>query len=281
MWTGAHASPAGAGRLGGVLHLRRNGSGAPVLHLHGVGGSGLILQPVVQRLGTGFDHLRPDLLGYGYSPKPDRTYTVDAHVEALHEVVVAQHLEQPMVIVGLSMGSIIGLEYASRWPEEVAGIAVAGMPLYLDEEEARRDLRHNLWAGLSLRAPRLARALITPLWGAGRRSERLSELLAPKMYAGEVARESMMATYQAFASTLRECLVQQRVPELLEVTEAIPKAFVHGADDRWCPAERVAALVAHRPECTFEVLDGVGHNTVVLDPDRTTAAVRRLLDRLP
>ena len=263
-----------------MLHLRRNGSGPPLLYLHGVGGSGLIFQPVVQRLGTGLDHLRPDLLGYGYSPKPGGTYAVERHVEALHEVVAAARLEQPMVVVGLSMGSILGLEYAARWPSEVRGLVAAGMPLYLDEDQARRDLRHNLWAGLSLRAPRVARALITPLWALGRRSAGMSRLLAPRMYAGEVARESMMATYQAFASTLRECLVAQRVPELLDATAAIPKAFAHGADDRWCPAERVATLVEHRAECTFTVLDGVGHNTVVLDPDGTAAAVRGLLDRL-
>ena len=263
-----------------MLHLRRNGTGPPILHLHGVGGSGLIFQPVVQRLGTGLDHLRPDLLGYGYSPKPSITYTVEAHLVALHELVVAAHLEQPMVVVGLSMGSILGLEYAARWPSEVRGVVAAGMPLYLDETQARRDLRHNLWAGLSLRAPRLARAAITPLWGLGRRSEAVSKLLAPRMYAGEVARESMMASYQAFASTLRECLVRQRVPELLDATVAIPKAFVHGADDRWCPADRVASLVAHRAGCTFTALDGVGHNTVVLDPSGTAAAVAALLERL-
>jgi pimeloyl-ACP methyl ester carboxylesterase len=263
-----------------VLHLRRNGIGPPILHLHGVGGSGLILQPVVQRLGTGFDHLRPDLLGYGYSPKPAGAYTVDRHVEALHEVVAAARLDQPMVVVGLSMGSIIGLEYAARWPDEVRGVVAAGMPLYLDEAQARLDLRHNLWAGLSLRAPRLARAVITPLWGLGRRSGAVSRLLAPRMYAGEVARESMMATYHAFASTLRECLVAQRVPALLDATASIPKAFVHGSGDRWCPAERVASLVEHRDGCSFEVLEGVGHNTVVLDPDGTAAVVRRLLDRL-
>jgi pimeloyl-ACP methyl ester carboxylesterase len=266
--------------ISGVLHLRRNGGGSPILHLHGVGGSGLLFQTVVQRLGTGYDHLRPDLLGYGYSPKPGGAYTVARHVEALHEVVVAQRLDEPMVVVGLSMGSILGLEYAARWPAEVRGVVAAGMPLYLDEGQARRDLRHNLWAGLSLRAPRVARALITPLWGLGRRSTVMSKLLAPRMYAGEVARESMMATYHAFASTLRECLVDQRVPELLDLTAAIPKAFVHGSDDRWCPAERVAALTGHRVGCTFEVLDGIGHNTVVLDPDRTAAAVAGLLERL-
>jgi pimeloyl-ACP methyl ester carboxylesterase len=250
------------------------------LFLHGVGGSGLIFQPVIQRLGTGFDHLRPDLLGYGYSPKPGGSYTVERHVEALHELVASARLDQPMVVVGLSMGSIVGLEYAARWPSEVRGLVAAGMPLYLDEAQARRDLRHNLWAGLSLRAPRVARALITPLWGLGRRSSAVSKLLAPKMYAGEVARESMMATYHAFASTLRECLVDQRVPELLDLTASIPKAFVHGSDDRWCPAERVASLVEHREGCAFEVLDGVGHNTVVLDPDGTAGAVVGLLERL-
>lgn len=260
-----------------MLHLRRNGTGSPILHLHGVGGSGLIFQPVVQGIGSGLDHLRPDLLGYGYSPKPPITYTVEAHLDALHEVVAAARLEQPMVVVGLSMGSILGLEYAARWPSEVRGVVAAGMPLYLDEDQARRDLRHNLWAGLSLRAPRLARTLVTPLWGVGRRSTGMSKLLAPRMNAGEVARESMMASYQAFASTLRECLVRQRVPELLEATAAIPKAFVHGSDDRWCPADRVASLVAHRQECSFAVLDGVGHNTVVLDPTATAAAVAGFL----
>ena len=263
-----------------MLHLRRNGTGPPILYLHGVGGSGLIFQPVLQRLGTGHDHLRPDLLGYGYSPKPSTTYTVDAHVDALHELVVAQRLDEPLVIVGLSMGSIIGLEYAIRWPAEVRGVVAAGMPYYRDQAEARRDLRHNLWAGLSLRAPRLARALITPLWGLGRRSAPMSRLLAPRMYAGEVARESMMATYEAFSSTLRECLVQQRVPELLAATAAIPKAFAHGADDRWCPASRVGALLVDRPECTFAVLEGIGHNTVVLDPDGTAAVGAGLLARL-
>jgi pimeloyl-ACP methyl ester carboxylesterase len=255
-----------------ALNLRRRGEGAPLLLIHGVAGSGIIFDQVLDHLGPGFEALRVDLLGYGYSPKPAVTYSPTTHVDAIRRTVVDAGVSEPAFVMGLSMGSALALEYAARFPESTRAVVALGLPYYRDEEEARRELQHNLWTALVIRVPSLARVLIPALWGAGRRSRVLSRMLAPRMYSAEVARESMMPTYHAFSSTVVECLVRNRIEPLFDATAEIPMTFVHGGEDKWCPPQRVEALVAGRDNCTFHRLADVGHNVAVIAP----AAVARL-----
>lgn len=269
-----------ASRGGPPLHLRRTGTGVPVVLIHGVAGSGLIWGATVAEMGNGFEAIAVDLLGYGYSPKPPLRYTPCRHVGEIHRTIKGAGICEPVVVMGLSMGAILALEFAARYPESTRGVVGVGLPYYRDEAEAQRELRHNFWTGLVLRAPSLARPLITLAWSAGGRSHWLSRVLAPRMYSGEVARESMMASYQAFASTLTECLVRNRPGLLLEVTRQVPMLFLHGTLDRWCPAERVRDLLEGRANCELELIQGAGHNLAVLDPSATAQAATTFLDRL-
>jgi pimeloyl-ACP methyl ester carboxylesterase len=255
-------------------HVRVRGSGMPLLLIHGVAGSGLIWSPVAELLEDRFELIAVDLIGYGHSPKPVTRYTPAFHVDAIHRTVDQQLDGRPFGIVGLSMGALLAGEYAARHPEHVEGIVDVGLPYYRDAEDARRGLDHNLWTALTLRTPLLGRLVIGALWGAGRRSAVLSKLLAPRMYAGEVARESMMARYHSFSSTMHECLVEHRPDAALDATEYVPTTFLHGSGDKWCPPSRVEALAAARANCSFQLVDG-GHNLVVLRPRAVADAVRR------
>ncbi|MCU1375722.1 MAG: alpha/beta hydrolase [Actinomycetia bacterium] len=253
-------------------HVRVRGSGPPLLLIHGVAGSGLIWSPVAEVLEEHFQLIAVDLLGYGHSPKPHVRYTPELHVEAIHRSVDHIIDGRPFSLVGLSMGALLTADYAARHPEGVEAIVGIGLPYYRDEPEARRGLNHNLWTGLTVHAPPLARLVIGTLWGAGRHSAALSKLLAPRIYAGEVARESMMAPYHSFSSTLQECLVAHRAEPGLAATAHVPTTLLHGTDDTWCPVERIEALVASRPNCTLHVVEG-GHNLVVLAPDEVARLV--------
>ncbi|MCU1486358.1 MAG: alpha/beta hydrolase [Actinomycetia bacterium] len=253
-------------------HVRVRGAGMPLLLIHGVAGSGLLWSPVAELLEDHFELIAVDLLGYGRSSKPHLRYTPEVHVEAIHRSVSDRLEGRPHGLVGLSMGAVLTGEYAARWPEDLEGIVDIGLPYYRDVEEARKGLSHNLWTALTVHAPPVARVVIGALWGAGRRSAVLSKLLAPRIYSGEVARESMMAPYHSFSSTMEECLVQHRPDAGLDATSHVRTSFLHGRDDRWCPADRVEALVATRPNCSFQVVDG-GHNLVVLQPTAVAAAI--------
>ena len=264
-----------------TLHVRRRGLGPPLVLIHGVAGSGLIWEQVVERLPPHVDVIAVDLLGYGHSPKPRLAYTSQVHVDAIVDTLDAIGVREPAYVVGLSMGSLLAVELAARHPDRVRAAAAIALPYYRDEAEARRELRVNPWTGLVIRAPLLARVVIPALWALGRRSLLLSRAFAPRFYTAEVARESMMPTHHAFASTLTECMLRNRVEPTFDAAAGIPMSFLHGGADKWCPAERVAGLLAARDNCTFGVVDGVGHNLAVLAPDECAAVISKMVSDYP
>jgi pimeloyl-ACP methyl ester carboxylesterase len=252
-----------------------------VVLIHGVAGSGLIWDQVVDRLPLDLDVVAVDLLGYGHSPKPRTTYTPSAHVDAIVETLDGIGVREPAYVVGLSMGCVLAIDFAARYRERTRAVVAVALPYYRDEAEARRGLRANPWTALVTRVPLLAQFVIPPMWAVGSRSLLLSRLLAPRLYSPEVARESMLVGYQAFASTVGECMVRHRVEPSLDRAGDVAMSFLHGGVDQWCPPERVASMLDRRPNATFRVVEGTGHNLAVLAPDETAAAITQAVNDYP
>lgn len=77
-----------------------------------------------------------DLRGHGESAWAD-DYSLDAHVGDVERMVRTLGLDKP-VVVGMSLGGLVGLEYASR--HDLAGLVVVdvGPSVRIDSEEGRR-----------------------------------------------------------------------------------------------------------------------------------------------
>ena len=69
-----------------------------------------------------FQYLRYDCRGQGKSPKPESIYHLEDHVLDLQNLLKEQDLGK-IILVGLSNGARIALEYARRFPEDVVGVA--------------------------------------------------------------------------------------------------------------------------------------------------------------
>jgi pimeloyl-ACP methyl ester carboxylesterase len=248
-----------------VLHVRRSGRGTPVVLIHGVAGSGAIWHRVASELEKKFDVIRLDLLGYGYSPKPRLAYTVDEHVAAIRTTLERLALNEPVTIVGLSMGALVGLEYAAQYPANVSRAVCVGLPYYRSPDEARDNLQGSYWANLVLYRPWLAHILIIVIWGTLKRSRRLSGWFAPKNYTANIVQETMMSPYYAFSSTLKECLVGFRLEPLLAKLN-LPILFIHGSTDRWTKLNVVKKLAVQLPRAKLTVVDGQVHNLVLFAP---------------
>ena len=114
------------------IRLRRGGSGAPLLFLHGASGAPVIL-PFMEKLAQRFDVLVTEHPGYGMSDEPE-------WLENIHDVAYfyLDFLEQldlsGVTLVGSSMGGWIAMEMAVRDSSRLkslvlvspAGIAVEG-----------------------------------------------------------------------------------------------------------------------------------------------------------
>ncbi len=94
------------------------GKQTPILFIHGLGCAGSFDYPQVatQEVLRGHRCIVVDLLGAGYSDKPDNsdfTYTVNEHAEYLAELVSALELES-FILFGHSLGGAVALSLATK-----------------------------------------------------------------------------------------------------------------------------------------------------------------------
>jgi pimeloyl-ACP methyl ester carboxylesterase len=111
----------------GMMHVRVSGDDdAPVVLLvHGgvVGGYGFEnwREPLED---AGYRVVVPDLLGYGYSERPDVSYTTDFYTRQLHELLGGLDITEPVNIVGASLGGAIVTDFAAAYPEDIASLGL-------------------------------------------------------------------------------------------------------------------------------------------------------------
>ena len=104
------------------------GSGRPIVLIHGWTMSGRFFQRQVPELSESFQVIVPDLRGHGSSEKVLHGHTVPQYAADLHAILAELSVERP-VLVGWSMGAMVGYEYLSAYGKDaVAGLVVVDQP---------------------------------------------------------------------------------------------------------------------------------------------------------
>ncbi|MDT9342003.1 alpha/beta hydrolase, partial [Trichodesmium erythraeum 21-75] len=112
-----------------TLHFQLKGKGFPILCLHGHPGNSQCMSVFTNSLCQNFQTIAPDLRGYGKS-STKTNFEITQHLIDL-ETLLEQLQISRYLILGWSLGGIIGMELALRNPEQVAGlilIATAARP---------------------------------------------------------------------------------------------------------------------------------------------------------
>ena len=107
--------------LDSVMHYADQGSGAPVVLLHGNPSSSYMWRDITPKLGTG-RFLAPDLIGMGRSGKPDIEYRFADHARYLDAWFDALGLDD-VVLAGHDWGGALAFDWAARHPGRVRGLA--------------------------------------------------------------------------------------------------------------------------------------------------------------
>lgn len=105
-----------------------------------MGGTTRYWQGHLGTLEQNYHILLVDPLGFGDSPKPWTRYTIETHVEALHQ---ALNQSAPFILVGHSMGTLLSVAYTARYPQEVSALVLFSLPYYQDTEQAVRLVRKS------------------------------------------------------------------------------------------------------------------------------------------
>ncbi len=110
------------------IKYTREGSGDPLVLIHGIGHQRSAWGDTFELLAEDFDVIAIDLPGFGKSPRPDRphSYRMASYVDQLEEFFAELGLDRPHV-AGNSLGGMFALELASRGAVRTAtAIAPAG-----------------------------------------------------------------------------------------------------------------------------------------------------------
>jgi pimeloyl-ACP methyl ester carboxylesterase len=112
------------------------------LFLHGIGNSGRTWEHVVDQLPADVNVIIVDLLGFGDSPQPAwARYDAATQAKAVAKTLWQLRLTHRVIIVGHSMGTLVAVEFARRYPALVRSLVLFSPPIYsLDTRDKRRFL---------------------------------------------------------------------------------------------------------------------------------------------
>jgi pimeloyl-ACP methyl ester carboxylesterase len=208
--------------------------------------------------------------GSGESSDVPESFRLPDYADCLAEFLSVQKLDR-VIVVGLSFGGALALEFFRRHRSRVRGLflagAYAGWAGSLPPETVQSRLR------LSLEASRLppaefVSALLPSMFSANAPTDRVADL------AASVSASYHPAGFRAMARASAEADLRDVLP-----TVDVPTVILHGELDVRAPREVADALHAAIPGSRLTVLTGVGHASCVEAPERFTSEVQAFLDR--
>ncbi len=109
------------------MHYIDEGTGSPVVMVHGNPSWSIYYRHVVSALAPDFRCIVPDHIGCGFSDKPDDAeyaYTLSQRIEDLERLLESLALDEPITLIVHDWGGAIGMGYATRHPEKIARLVI-------------------------------------------------------------------------------------------------------------------------------------------------------------
>jgi pimeloyl-ACP methyl ester carboxylesterase len=255
-----------------------------IIHLHGYAAAADQWRPLMDRLAGDYRLLAPDLLGFGEAPTPPPPYTIARWLAQLGPLLGLAG-ERPVVLVGHSLGGLIAVEAARRWPARLAALALIdplGIPPPLfavaAQGPARRAVAYFHHSGASDRLFAWVRRQQRLLAGPLALSAFHDPGRAPATAIAEWRRLiSRPGAEHAFLDVVRRVDTLTTALQPGEVTH--PALIIWGRQDRLLPVRLAAAWQARLPQAELVVLDRCGHVPHIEQVAAVEQALRRLLAR--
>ena len=250
------------------------GKGKTVLCVHGISASCRCWDNVAEALTPQHSVLAMDLRGRGLSEKPASGYSVSHHCRDIEALLKHQDINQ-VIILGHSLGALIGLELAARFPEKVKRLILVDGGGQLTKEQ-----REKVFAGIQPTLNRLGK--IFPSKEAYLDLMKSNPLLQPWT--------SMLETYYLYELEEADGGVRSRVKaeHIKEEAENLTGYDVTGfysrikcpvlilrapegmttPDNILLPEEALEKMLREIPDGRYVNIAGSNHYSIVMQPDK-------------
>jgi len=183
-----------------------------------------------------------DLLGFGFSAKPDIPYTLQTHVEALHTFIQKHVKEKSIILIGHSFGAIVSLAYLQKYPKEINKTFLLSLPYFLSSKEAMSHLKANYKPQYFVVDSWFLK-LTCKVWC--HYGGPITRKINPYIYKNlpkEVASDGSLHTYNSYITSLYNVIYNQDIKSLLTRNISKKIFLLHANNDKLAPFSNIKIL---------------------------------------
>lgn len=242
----------------------------PILFIHGFPLDGSMWHHAAQHLAPNHRILVPDLRGYGQSPPVGEHALIADYADDLADLLDAARISTPAVLVGLSMGGMIALDFARRFPQRLRALVLCctrATPETPEGLERRAALAHE---ALNLGTANLAAAMASALFHPE---------VAPDLRA--LWQRRIAATDPRTVAAGARALASRPDARPLLPTLRVPSLVIAGESDTLTPPDSLRAIADAIPGAAFRIIPRAGHLPPVEQPQAFTQTLADFLRTLP
>ncbi len=179
----------------------------------------------------GYRVLMYDLYGRGYSDRIKGEYTPELLFKQFQELLDSLSIHEPFSLAGLSLGSMVAIDYTQQHPEQVK-------KLLLLSPAARGKMKlHPV-----LKVPILSDFLLTTYWRPRTIQNQMNEFYRPEDFPEYRQELEKMVKYQGYKtsnySTWVHTLTYNMEPQIEEIgRQETPVMLILGTHDPYVPAD--------------------------------------------
>jgi pimeloyl-ACP methyl ester carboxylesterase len=263
---------------GARLHVREQGSGQPLLLVHGLAGQmAHFSYGVLERLAGEYRVVIVDRPGSGYSTRGAAAgASLAEQAQALAGLINTLQLERPLV-VGHSLGGAVALTLALEHPDKVGALALVAPLTHAPEGVPAVFKALTIRSGFVRKL--VAWTVATPA-SIARSSKTLAQVFGPEPAPADFATKGGGLLSLRPSQFLSASSDLQTLPDSMPALEArygelkVPLAVLYGREDRLLDWQANGqALVDKVPGATLKLVDG-GHMLPITQPDLTAGFIR-------
>lgn len=107
-----------------------------IVLLHGINSSIAMWEPLIKKLPKATRVIGIDLLGFGDSPRTSwPSYEVRIQARSVAATLFLMKIRGPVIVIGHSLGSLVAIDFARRYPLMTRQLILVSPPLYDIEKE--------------------------------------------------------------------------------------------------------------------------------------------------
>ncbi|MEM9481564.1 MAG: alpha/beta hydrolase [Verrucomicrobiota bacterium] len=254
------------------VFVKREGSGTPLVMLHGFAASSYSFRKLQPLLSKQFDTVAIDWNGFGYTerPKESLAYTDEGQVAMLEQVLESLGIND-CVLVGHSYGAHLGLKLAEKRPDLVGRLVLVSPALEFPKPPWHLRLAPVRWAGYP--AVRLLLSSPKRFQAAYRAS-----YLDPTDFTFDVSEEYrkrllIEGLWHAYSAMVKS--VQRGAAEAVDLQQiSQPIVVIAGRHDAIVPISSIEKAIQDVPAIALKVLENSGHSSPEEEPEAVAKIVR-------